>query len=68
MVRHVHILVLSTVVVLVAAGGAKLFSQAPGPRGPGGGGPGIGLGGDCHDLGSGDESGCLSQQWGTSPK
>ena len=50
MVRHVHILVLSTVVVLVAAGGAKLFSQAPGPRGPGGGGPGIGGGLPLHEL------------------
>ena len=50
MVRHVHILVLSTVVVLVAAGGAKLFSQAPGPRGPGGGGPGIGGGLPLREL------------------
>jgi Spy/CpxP family protein refolding chaperone len=44
MVRHVHILILSTVLVLVAAGGAILFAQGPGPRGPRGGGPGMGGG------------------------
>jgi protein CpxP len=50
MVRHVHIFILSTVVALVAAGGAMVFAQGPGSRGPRGGGPGIGGGLPLREL------------------